>query len=129
MNNENTKLPKLLTSGVTITKKGSIDREAGIIRGVSVCTEGEAKGHGVHLDSEFIQTVTDLGNAKKQGLKARFGHPNMCSTALGTFIGRYKNFTVEGNKAKADLFLSVQHRSSLAFCVESTVDDRSGYPG
>lgn len=85
---------------------GKVDHDKGIIEGVSVCTVGEAKGHGVNLDSEFVGRVAELGAAKRTGLKARFGHPNMCSTALGTFIGRFKNFRVVGDQAKADLFLS-----------------------
>jgi len=85
---------------------GEIDHERGIIEGVSVCTAGEAKGHDVHLDQEFIETVQKFGSEKKQGLKARFGHPNMCSTALGTFIGRFKNFKLDGAQVRADLFLS-----------------------
>jgi len=93
---------------------GDVSQEKGVIEGVSVCTVGEAKGHGVNLDSEFVGRVEALGNEKKQGLKARFGHPNMCSTALGTFIGRFKHFrqgtTVrDGQEVEtvlADLFLS-----------------------
>ena len=91
---------------------GGINEEKGIIEGVSVCTVGEAKGHGVNLDSEFIQRVTELGAAKSNGLKARFGHPNMCSTALGTFIGRFKNFRQVGSQVKADLFLSNEAKST-----------------
>lgn len=94
---------------------GKVDPESGIIEGVKVCTEGEAKGHDVFLDADFVKEVVRLGNEKKQGIKARFGHPNMCSTALGTFLGRHKNFRLEntvredGTKALtavADLFLS-----------------------
>lgn len=91
---------------------GGVNEEKGIIEGVSVCTVGEAKGHGVNLDSEFIQRVAELGSAKSNGLKARFGHPNMCSTALGTFIGRFKNFRQVENQVKADLFLSNEAKST-----------------
>lgn len=96
-------------------KPAAVDLEAGIIRGVKVCSEGEAKGHGVSLDSEFIDTVAKLGRQSKRGLKARFGHPNMCSESLGTYIGRFKNFSTgtttreDGTKAAccfADLYLS-----------------------
>ena len=85
---------------------GEVNADKGVIAGVSVCTVGEAKGHGVSLDSEFIAEVAKQGNASKQGLKARFGHPNMCSTALGTFLGRFKNFNVDGDQVRADLFLN-----------------------
>jgi hypothetical protein len=69
-----------------------VDVDNGIIKGVIVCSEGEAKGHGVFLDKKFIREVVKNGKEYDQGLKARFGHPAMCSTALGTYIGRFKNF-------------------------------------
>ena len=107
---------KWMSTGYLKSKPtGEVNREAGIIEGVKVCTAGEAQGHGVSLDAEFVDTVVRFGNERKQGLKARFGHPNMCSTALGTFLGRYKNFRKEtttrddGSEALtavADMFLS-----------------------
>ncbi len=92
-----------------------VDQAAGVITGVKVCSEGEAKGHGFSLDPEFIENVAALGNGFRRGLKARFGHPNMCSESLGTYIGRFKNFTTgktsreDGTEATccfADLHLS-----------------------
>ena len=85
---------------------GDINPEKGVIEGVSICTVGEAEGHGVCLDQDFVRTVVSKGNEKRQGLKARYGHPNMSSTALGTFLGRFKRFRLDGNQARADLFLS-----------------------
>lgn len=83
-----------------------VDREHSAILGCSIVTAGPALGHGVSLDDEFVAKVAELGNAERGGLKARFGHPNMCSTALGTFLGRWKSFSVAGNRALADLYLS-----------------------
>lgn len=107
---------KWMSTGYLKSKPtGRVNREAGIIEGVKVCTEGEAQGHGVNLDADFVKTVVRFGNERKQGLKARFGHPNMCSTSLGTFLGRHKNFRTEttvrddGSKALtavADMFMS-----------------------
>ena len=93
-------------SSASYAKRGTVDREKGAIFGVSVNTVGEAKGHGVHLEQSFVERVAELGNAEKNGLKARFGHPSMCSTALGTLLGRFRNFRVEGEQVLADLFLS-----------------------
>ena len=96
-------------------RPAAVDAEIGIIRGCKICSEGEAKGHGVFLDSEFIDTVVTQGAAAKRGLKARFGHPNMCSESLGTFVGRFMNFSTgtttreDGTEAAccfADLHLS-----------------------
>jgi hypothetical protein len=95
-----------LMSSFMFGKPLSVNREKGVIEGVSVNSKGEAKGHGVFLDDEFIDNVVLQGNEKKQGVKVRFGHPNMSSTALGTFLGRVKNFRRVGDQAKADLFLS-----------------------
>jgi len=96
----------LMTSTLFGVKPSNINMEKGIIEGVSTTTLGIALGHGVWLDSEFIDNTVDQGNSYKQGLKVRFGHPNMSSTALGTFLGRLKNFRRVGDQAKADLFLS-----------------------
>jgi len=83
-----------------------VNRDEGIIRGVKVCSEGPARGHGVFLNKDFIRGVAREGRSQKVGVKARFGHPNMCSTALGTYIGRYKNYrTVEvPDEAFEDLY-------------------------
>jgi hypothetical protein len=70
----------------------TIDPEKGIIRGVKVCSEGDIRGHGVYANAKFIRDVTRLGKEHEPGVKARFGHPNMCATALGTYLGRYHNY-------------------------------------
>ena len=99
---------KYLSTGYLKEAPGKVELENGIIHDVKVCTEGAALGHGVHLDEEFIDKVVELGNEKKQGLKARFGHPSMCSTALGTFLGRFKKFRKEK---------TTRENGDAAFCV------------
>ncbi len=93
-------------------RPSGVDRDLGAILGCSLATVGPALGHGVHLDSEFVARVAELGNAERGGLKARFGHPNMCSTALGTFLGRWKSFAVVGDRVVADLYLSNSARKT-----------------
>lgn len=106
MQTQEAQMQKWLSSNVNFAKPDRVDKEKGIIYGVSSNTVGEAKGYGVNLDQSFVDKVTVLGNEKKQGVKVRFGHPNMCSTALGTFLGRLKNFRTVGEKSLADLYLS-----------------------
>jgi len=73
----------------------NIDKEAEVLYGVQITLEGEAKGHGVWLDRAFCEAVAEQGNAMGDaGVKVRFGHPAMCSDALGTYLGRAKNFRV-----------------------------------
>jgi len=100
------------TSAIYSQAPSSISKEEGFIKGITVCQTGEAKGHNIYLDDSFISEVVNLGNQNSKGVKARFGHPNICSTALGTYLGRYKNFRKEDNKAIADLYLDKSAKSS-----------------
>ena len=88
---------------------GNIDEENEVLHDVQITLEGEALGHGVWLDREFCEAVAEQGNATGDvGLKVRYGHPAMCSDAIGTELGRAKNFrvvdldrTVDGKTVKA----------------------------
>ena len=102
----------LNTSAIYFQSPSSISKEEGFIKSITVCQTGEAKGHNINLDDNFISEVVSLGNQNSKGVKARFGHPNICSTALGTYLGRYKNFRKEGNKAIADLYLDDSSKKS-----------------
>lgn len=74
---------------------GEIDAESEILHDVQITLEGEAKGHGIYLDREFCEAVAAQGNATGDvGLKVRYGHPAMCSDAIGSELGRAKNFKV-----------------------------------
>jgi hypothetical protein len=80
-----------------------IDAEAGIIRDVVMVQEGEAKGHEVHLDGEFINDIVayDNHNFSKTGLKGRFGHPGASSETMGTQLGIFRNFRKREQDGKA----------------------------
>lgn len=84
----------------------NVDKEAGIIRSVILCQVGEAKGHGVHLEQSFIDDLNAYAQKHHQkGMKSRFGHPSMSTDALGSEVGRFHNFSVDGTKLRADLHL------------------------
>jgi hypothetical protein len=89
-----------------------IDRDPGIIRGVTVAQQGPARGHGGEIDKTFLLQLVDQANASKAGIKARFGHPNMCSTALGTYLGRFHNYSFNGESVTADLHLDPSSKTS-----------------
>jgi hypothetical protein len=85
---------------------GSVDKDNGIIYGVSVITGNrEASGHEMYVDDVMVDQVVEHGNANQQGLKARFDHPNPCGGSMGTVVGRFKNFRRDGLQARADLYL------------------------
>jgi hypothetical protein len=52
---------------------------------------GEALGHNLWLDTEFVCSVFDQFNVKagSTGLKARFTHPGLSADGLGSYLGRY----------------------------------------
>lgn len=94
-----------LRAGVSRGISDGVDRKVGIIRGFSVITKGEARGHGMSIDDTTLDQVVELGNQSRAGMKSRFGHPQMSSDALGTFLGRTTNFRRDGDQVRADLEL------------------------
>lgn len=82
-----------------------VNREKGIIKGFAVVTKGMTKDERGEFDDAELDKIVKLGNKTKVGVKSRFGHPNMSSTALGTFLGRVKNFRKDGDIVRADLNL------------------------
>ena len=88
----------------------SVDAAQHTLKDAVVIRAGEAKGHGMWIDKEFCASVVAMaaqGKNATSGLKARFGHPNMCSEALGTFLGRWKGLRLRDDGAAiGDLHLS-----------------------
>jgi hypothetical protein len=103
--------PTSHTSSLWIEPKGGI-HEAGRIRGASVVTRGEALGHGLWLDSEFISQTHEAINASELGIKSRFTHPSLSADGLGTHLGRAMDAKRVGDQVLADLhFATVGHNS------------------
>ena len=78
---------------------------AGLIRGVSVITEGEASGHDMWIDSVFTQDVADAINTSSDGVKARFTHPGLSGDGLGKMLGRVKDASVVGGRVLGDMHI------------------------
>lgn len=90
----------------------NIDAEAGVLRDVVMVQEGPAKGHGVHLEAEFVANLVayDQSNFGSRGVKARLGHPGLSDDAQGTQMGYMRNVRKRKNEegkmqAIADLHL------------------------
>lgn len=85
----------------------SVARDENLIEGFSVVTRGEARGHDLWLDDEFLSQVVTAGNGHEPtGLKSRFTHPGLCSDGLGKYLGRARGFSLDGDRVRADLHLS-----------------------
>lgn len=78
-------------------------KEREVITGFAVVTKGLTHDDRGEFDDAALDAVVELGNKSKMGIKSRFGHPNMSSTALGTFLGRAVNFRRDGDMVRADL--------------------------
>jgi len=103
----------LLRFATKSPRVGDIDREKGIIYGVSIITIGEAKGHGQYIDETMLVQVLEAGkHAEPIGLKSRFDHPGACSRAIGTFTGRFHDFRRDEDQDRADLHLADAAASS-----------------
>jgi len=95
--------------------KQDLTVENGVINGVVIIQEGKDKA-GDYFDRNFLDNIVRQGNSYPQGIKSRFGHPNMCKDSLGSYLGRYKDFriqtTADGSVVKADLFLDPISKTS-----------------
>lgn len=102
-----------------------IDRDAGIIRGVAVMTTGEARGHGMLVDTATLSATADLINAKPEGVKSRFTHPGMCDDGMGKKLGNLKSARVVGDQVVADLHFSASASKTPSGDLASYVMDRA----
>ena len=82
-----------------------VDRKNDIIKGFSVVIKGVVKDERGEFDEDELKNIVTMGNKTKKGIKSRFGHPNMSVTALGTFLGRVKNFRLDKDIVRADLHI------------------------
>lgn len=97
--------PDIYFSSLTGLQK--IDAEKGVIHGVSVITVGEAQGHGLTIDSTTLSQVRSLATAFPGGVKVRLNHAPDDGTDpdVGAVAGRLVNFSIDGDKLRADLHL------------------------
>lgn len=101
-------MPTLQLSQPSATFVGltsNIDDRRGVIRGVSVITEGEAQGHGVFIDSKTINTTLAAAKQFPGGVPCKMDH----GSGLPDIVGTFHNFRVDGAKLRADLQLLLTH--------------------
>lgn len=100
-----------------------IDREAGVVRGVSVITVGNAKGHGLQIDDTTLAQVQACAQGYQGGLKVKMEHKG----GAGDIVGYLTNFRREGAQLLADLNLlkSSPHREYILE-IAATIPDTFG---
>jgi hypothetical protein len=85
--------------------QGQIDAQAATISDVSVITVGEAKGHGMLIDAQTLTEVKAAAETYAGGLKVKTDH----YTGFNEIVGTLKNFRIDGDQLRADLFLLKNH--------------------
>lgn len=102
---------------------GQIDEQSGIIRGVSLITEGPALGHGVMVDSKTLQQVKTAAEAYEGGLKVKLDH----NSGAGDIVGFIDNLRIDGPKLLGDLHL-LENSPHRAYILEiaSKIPDTFG---
>ena len=84
---------------------GTIDAQAATITGVSVITIGEARGHGMLIDAQTLLQVKEAAETYSGGLKVKTDH----YTGFNEIVGTLKNFVIDGDQLRADLYLLKNH--------------------
>lgn len=99
---------------------GQIDAASGVIRGVSLITEGPALGHGVMIDAKTLEQVKAAAEQYNGGLKVKLDH----SGGAGDIIGYVDALRIEGRKLLGDLHLlqNSPHRGYVLEIAEKIPD-------
>lgn len=96
-------MDKLIQFRASKSASTKIDTENRIIYDVIMCSVGPAKGHGVHLEQEFIDNAVSYASKKlKAGVPAEWGHN---WEGMGKQLGMYKNIRVVGGDMVGDLHI------------------------
>lgn len=106
-----------------VASAGQIDEQSGIIRGVSLITEGPALGHGVMVDAKTLQQVKTAAEAYDGGLKVKLDH----NSGAGDIVGFIDNLRIDGPKLLGDLHL-LENSPHRAYILEiaSKIPDTFG---
>lgn len=98
----------------------SVDKAAGVIRGVSVITIGEALGHDAWVDAITLQQTKQCAETYTGGLKVKADH----GSGVFSVTGFLRNFRLDGQQLRADLHLleSDENRAKLLEMAEKIPD-------
>lgn len=89
----------------TAFERGEVDKENGVIKGVSVITNGvSARGHDLEIDDTTLKQMYDC--AVKMGqVPTKWNH----KTGADAVNGYLQNFSIEGGRLRADWYLLKEH--------------------
>lgn len=102
-----------------------VDRENGIIKGVSICSVGDVKGHDKVCDETTLKQLRDCAKEYEGGLRIRF-NPNTFGHTEGTLVGFIPNesFRISKGRLTGDMsvYKNAPHIEYLYELAERTPD-------
>lgn len=131
--------PPAFRAARSLGSQGSVDRTggrygAGLISRVSVITAGEAIGHGLWIDVNFIEQAHAALAAEPNGIKSRWTHPTMSADGLGKLTSRIfsPEKSADGRQLFADQhMLQIGHTSPdgdlAGYLMDLAEEDPSAY--
>ncbi len=111
------KEPSIYFRSNPIKGNSGIDPEGGdfgqgVIKQASIITLGEAIGHDLWADSEFLDQVNNEARSRSEGVKVRFTHPGLSGDGLAKRLGRAKGSSRKGDRVFADIhFTEASHNA------------------
>lgn len=100
-----------VSRGLEKSSEERVDREggkynAGLIRGTSIISRGEAMGHGMWIDATMLSQVAEaINKSGGHGIKSRFAHPSLSGDGIGKTYAKAFNARVVGDQVFADLHM------------------------
>lgn len=99
-------------------------RDNTTIRDVSLCTMGEAKGHGCLIDQTTLEQLLECSKKFRNGVRANLGH----FTGTENAFGYIDNIRINGKKLLGDLHLFEEHPDfKLTLRQIQTIPDTIGF--
>lgn len=84
-----------------------VDRKNNIVFGANLLQAGDLNDDRPWtVDADSLSETLALMQRSNNGTKARYTHPNMSSDGMGTYLGRWKNPRIDGDKLRADLHIA-----------------------
>jgi len=84
---------------------GQFDAKTGVFSGVSIITEGVAKGHGMLIDGTTISQVLDAAQRFSNGVKVKADHWSGVAQIIGKLTGMQIDTSATPAKLRGDLTL------------------------
>lgn len=95
----------------TSADSSRVDRVKKIIYGAALLKIGRVRdARGWLVTRRTLEQALRFSRQQTGGVKARFDHPSKTSSALGSYLGQWRDFRIDGDFLRADL-----HLSELAF--------------